>query len=78
MSTYVKSINGYQGSKPFRQNTGIILDANDIKVSGNTGSTIKAKCLSIANNVRMLNTTETAENDDYKIQIINYPLSITN
>lgn len=74
MPTYVKSINGYQGSKPFRQTSGVVLDADDIKVSGNTGLTIKAKCLSIANNIRMLNVKETAESDDCKIQITNYPL----
>jgi len=75
--THVDSINGYQGSKPFRSDPGITLDASDIRVSGSTGTTVKAKCQSLAGDIRMLEIVELEEDGDYRMRIGAYSLVLT-
>ena len=77
MATYVKSINGYEGSLPFHEDPGITLDASDIHISGSTGDTVRQKAVALANGITMITAEETETAGDYKIRIGNYPLSLT-
>lgn len=52
------------------RNKHVILDANDIRVSGSTGDTIKARMQTLAAGVRPL-YVESMGNDDYRIKVPN-------
>lgn len=78
LPTWVESLNGYTGNGPFQQDPMITLDAEDIHVSGSTGATVKSKCQSIAEGVRMLEMQSMEESGDYRMRVGAYPLSFVN
>lgn len=68
--TYVKSINGYPGSRPFMP-SGVALDGIDIRVQGSSGNTILQKIQQLARDVRPLYVEQIDETDDYLISLPN-------
>ena len=74
--TYVKSINGQSGSSPLQPDPEIAVDGNNIYVSGSTGTTVKANCQAIADNMKTLEIETINLDGDVRIRIGNYRLSM--
>lgn len=72
--TYVKSLNGYTGSPPFVGDGGVVIDGNDIRMTGSSGTKVTEKAQSIAQNIRMLEMIQIEQTSDYRMRIGNYQL----
>jgi hypothetical protein len=73
-ATYVKSLNGYNGSRPFAKNEGVVIDAGDIHISGSTGNTITQEISFLAQSMTILELEQLEPETDFRIRIGSYQL----
>lgn len=76
LPTYVQSINGYTEVSPYKD-SGIALDASDIRIEGSTGETVRSAAFSVAEGMRILTMKHKAGNN-YQMDISAYELEVEN
>lgn len=78
LPTWVDSLNGYTSGNIFSQDYNVEIDANDIHVTGSTGTTVKAKVQSLANSMVLISVEDIGTSEQKRLRIGKYNLSLRN